>query len=74
MCQHWAVGVGFVGGVQAEGSGVSGASGLLGKPGTFQRSPGRWDTRHAYQKLKSLRIWPTIFWEWPNFVLKKHRT
>ena len=24
-----------------------------------------------YQKLKSLRIWPTIFREWPNFVYKK---
>ena len=74
MCQHWAVGVAFVGGVQAEGSGVSAALGLLGKPVTFQRSLGSWDLRYPYQKLKSLRIWPTIFREWPKFVLKKHRT
>ena len=48
-------------------SGVSAASGLLGKPGTYQKSPGSWDLRYPYQKLKSLRIWPTIFREWPNF-------
>ena len=52
-------------------SGVSAASGLLGKPGTYQKSPGSWDLRYPYQKLKSLRIWPTIFRELPNFVYEK---
>ena len=61
-------------GIEYGCSGVSAASGLLGIPGTYQKSPGSWDLRYPlgpYQKLKSLRIWPTIFWEWSNFVYKK---
>ena len=44
-------------------SGVPAAPRLLEKPGTYQRSHGSWDLilRYPYQKLKSLRILPTIF-------------
>ena len=57
-------------------SGVSAASGLLGKPGTYQGVLGVGIYGAPYQKRKSLRIWLTIFREWPNFLYKirKHRT
>ena len=50
--------------------GVSAASGLLGKPGTYQRPIGSWHPSTPYQKLKSLRIWPTIFRELPHLYFK----
>ena len=34
------------------GSGVSAASGLLGKPGTYQKSPGSWDIRYPLPKTE----------------------
>ena len=33
-------------------SGVSAASGLLGKPGTYQKSPGIWDLRNSLPKTE----------------------
>ena len=35
---------------------------------------GSCDLRYPYQKLKSLRIWPTIFPRWLHFVYKKSPT
>ena len=57
-------------------SGVSAASGLLGKPGTYQKSPGSWDLRYPLPKTEMFADLVHYLSGVTKFCVKKiqHRT
>ena len=57
-------------------SGVSAASGLLGKPGTYQKSPGSWDLRYPLPKTEKSSYLAHYFSGVAKFCVQKikHRT
>ena len=55
-------------------SGVSAASGLLGKPGTYQKSPGSWDLRYPLPKSEKSADLAHYFSGVANFFVQKNKT
>ena len=52
---------------------ISAASGLLGKPGTYQKSTGSWDLRYPLPKIEVCRFGPLFFGS-GQFCVHKYST